>query len=176
MKEEFLRKKKILEDLKKKDELIHKIIEENQYINHKEKMENIEKEKLERGSKLEKEKNKIIEILKKQEEENQFKLNEIHNKSEGQRQEMKIIHGQKMIKIKEESNKELKRLEDQHIENKRNNENERQKIEQDFFNKRININNNFLEEMNRIEESHNIRIDYINGIHQHNMNKLNNYN
>ena len=139
-------------------------------------MENIEKEKLERGSKLEKEKNKIIEILKKQEEENQFKLNEIHNKYEGQRKEMKIIHGQKMIKIKEESNKELKRLEDQHIENKRNNENERQKIEQDFFNKRININNNFLEEMNRIEESHNIRIDYINGIHQHNMNELNNYN
>ena len=138
------------------------------------KIENLEKEKIERENILEKENNKIKEIIKKEEEENQIKLNEIYKKYEKHRKEMKVTHDQNMMKQEEECNKELKRLENKHIENKRENENERQKIEQAFINDRININDNFLKAMNRIEESHNIMMDYINGIHQYNINQLNN--
>ena len=45
-----------------------------------------------------------------------------------------------------------KKVKDKHLENKRKNENERQKIYQAFLIDRINKNNNFLEEMNRIKE------------------------
>ena len=87
---------------------------------------------------------------------------------------MKIIHDQKMIIQEEEYIKEQKRLEDKRLENKRKNEKERQKFEQDFLNDKININNNFLEEKKRIEDSHNIMMDYIDCIYQYNINLLNN--
>ena len=87
---------------------------------------------------------------------------------------MKNIHEKKMLKQEEEYIKEQKRLEDKQLENKRRNEKERQKIEQDFLIDKININKNFLEEKKRLEGSHNIMMDYIEGIYQNNINLINN--
>ena len=89
---------------------------------------------------------------------------------------MKVNHEKTMLKQEEEDKKAQKRLEAKHLENKRKNEKEKQKIEQDFLIDRININNNFLEEMKRIKETHNIKMDYIKRVYQYNMNQITNNN
>ena len=81
------------------------------------------------------------------------------------------------MKQQEDFLKEKKIIEDIYNLNKQKNEEERKKIEYNDLKEKIRLKNNYINDIKKIVESHNLAMDYINGIYQYRMNELyNSYN